>query len=898
MNKLLDLDIQRFSTSGGEENEYLIGVSSYTKTVNVSSNKVSSIYYKLESYLSDMAGDGSNIAEFTATSNNHRLEKTVSGRHAGASVSRTYYFNVEEVGAAARTTPILDFVCLHWVEGTKVYIGYHIDWKSIQEKYNYQIDVVLENLTNGETYYETVWSSQEYQDEAVFSCPVGNSDYKAHFRIIDSNTNTLVEDFTDTYLTFSVTYGNPKYTITNRKLDYNCSEVEYKGTVTVDDGLYFQEAYGHLSEVDTETLNETKVKDLYFENQTQLENLIVSGLTAGKTYSLYVSMVYFDPNTSDAYTGTLNNQFDAKHNNVECSDIRIVPHSTTADCYINDLRCYNGATITKVDLHFSNYDDPNSPIELTFTSPNSDRFKVSGLTAGKSYFIVCDIYNSLEEYPMSTYIPNDIFMQSAGNDLPFAVSVVTAPGGEKVTVTLQNDNYKVASIMNNGYVSQLIGYAAQSEGWEAKTETTIERLFKSKIVGTAYEEFFCQNKSTGATTSFLVDYQLNNTSPDLKGKVQPNFGLFLYQNNSNDGVFPPYIITYRYIDNPRAQEQYTVGSVEVCVGLREGVFLSNTHNGPIGFNFYEGSNYATREFTSNGTYNFDLISRVNGVYQFILVTIKVDKIGQVLTESDFISLQRINDSTDHHNGMYLRPKSTSWGSNSTINTFSVDVEVLGIDSIINVDGASLVSGETNTIRLSGSSNKTIDFTITASKDGKTLSHTYTGFIYEIGRQPTSLGISILYSEYDKNSNNVKLFALCYPTQHSLNNCYWYQDQNLLSKIVFYINNTEVSQHSTFFDSNLMTAYAIVTKDEISNSDTFSISMTSCKGSDLSNVITDNLKTLGYNATPDLSTNYYPGANNSPLHLVLPDGTVIDDATFIRPDGTKQSLSDVIKIVKV
>ena len=898
MNKLLDLDIQRFSTGGGgEEDESYVRVSSYTKTYTVSSNKVTAIRYQLTTLLDDYSETGTNKFDYTATSNNARVAKEVSGRASGSNASATYYLNVAEIGAAKTSTPIIDYICLHNVSGVEITVGYHVDWKSIQDTSNYQVDLVLENQTNGETYYETVWPYEQYQDIAKVNCPVGNSTYKAHFRIINNTTNTLIGDWTGNYIEFSVTHGNPKYTINNRKLNYNCSEIEYRGTLEVDDGLYFQEADGYLYEVDTSTWNQTKVQDLHFANQSQLEDLIVSGLTSGKTYSLSVSIVYYDPNTSNTYTGTLENQFEATHSNAECSGIRIVPHSTTADCYINGLRCYNGATITKVELHFSNNDDPNNPIELTFTSTDSDKFKVSGLTAGKSYFVVCDIYNSIDKYPMSTYLPNDINMQSAGNDLPFAVSVVTVPGGEKVTVTLQNNNYKVASIMSSGYINQLIGYAAQSEGWEAKTETTIERLFKGKIIGTVYEEFFCENKSTGATTSFLVNYQLNNTSTDLEGKVQSNFGLFLYQNSSNDGVFPPYIITYRYIENYRASEPYTVGSVEVCIGLREGVFLSNTHNRPAGFNFYEGSNYATREFTVNGTYIFDLIARVNGVDQFVPVTIKIDKVGQVLTESDFTNTQRISDSTNYHKGMYLRPKSTSLGYGSTITSFSVDIEVLGIDSITNVDGASLVSDETNTIRLSGSSNKTIDFTITASKDGKTLSHTYTGFIYEIGRQPTSLGISILYSEYYKDSNNVGLYALCYPANHSLINRYWYQDQNLLSKIVFYINNTEVSQYSTFFDSNLMTAFASVSKSEISETDNFSISMTSCKGSDLTNVITDNLRTLGYNATPDLSTNYYPGTNDSPLHLILPDGTVIDDATFIRPDGTKQSLADVIKIIR-
>lgn len=897
MNNLLDLDIQRFSTSVGPspEDEYIVSVTNYIKTINTSGGVVSSIYYKLVSGLVDYGiGDG-NIEEFTATSNDHRRLGSVAGRWSGGSTHRDFYFNVAEIGAAQSSNPILDYICLHGVSGTDIYLGYHIDWKSASS-YNYQVDVVLTNQTNGETYYETVWPSQQYQDTAVITCPIGNSSYRAHIRIIDNNTNTLIGDYSDTYVEFSVTYGNPKYTITNRKLNYNCSEIEYKGNVEVDDGLYFQEAYGYLYEVDISTWNKTKVQDLNFANQSQLENLIISGLTSGKTYSLYVSMVYYDPDTSHTYTGTIENQFEATHSNAECSGIRIVPHSTTADCYINGLRCYNEATITKVELHFSNYDDPNNPIELTFTSTDSDKFTVSGLTAGKSYFVVCDVYNSIDDYPMSTYLPNDVNMQLAGNDLPFALSVATVQGGEKVTVTLQNNNYRVASIMSSGYINQLIGHTEHSEGWEAKTETTIERLFKRKITGTAYEEFFCENKSTGATTSFLVNYQLNNTSPDLNLSYKPNFGLYYYQGTQSDGVFPPYIINYRYVENYRAAEPYTVGSVIVCIGLKEGVFLTNTHTGPIGFNFYEGSNHASREITENGTYRVDLISRINGVDAFIPVSFKIDKIGQVLTESDFTYNDIIDDSVRFHKGMYLRPKSTTWGFMPTINSFSVDIEVLGIDSIINVDGVSLVRGETNTINLSGSSNKTVNFTITASKDGKTLSHTYTGFIYEIGRQPTSLGISILYSEYDKDSNSVRLFALCYPTNHSLTNCYSYNSQSLLSKIVFYINNNEVSQYSTFFDSNLMTAFASVSKSEISETDNFSISMTSCKGSDLTNVITDNLKSLGYNAIPDLTTNYYPGTQDSIVHIITPDGRTIDDATFIKPDGTKLSLSDVIKIV--
>ena len=61
--------------------------------------------------------------------------------------------------------------------------------------------------------------------------------------------------------------------------------------------------------VDLHDVVETKVKDLYFTSPTQLENLIVSGLTEGKTYSLYVSMEYVDPNTYEC----------------ECFDAVIVP---------------------------------------------------------------------------------------------------------------------------------------------------------------------------------------------------------------------------------------------------------------------------------------------------------------------------------------------------------------------------------------------------------------------------------------------------------------------------------------------------------------------------------------------------------------------------------------------
>lgn len=907
MNKLLDLDIQRFATSVDPYDESYVSVNSYTKTFTVSNNKVTAIRYQLDAALNDFTETGTNKFDYTATSNNARVSKTVSGRQGGAGVSATYYLNVAEIGAAKTSTPIIDYICLHSVSGVEITVGYHVDWKSIQDTYNYQVDLVLENQTNGETYYETVWPYEQYQDIAKVNCPVGNSTYKAHFRIIDNTTNTLIGDWTGNYIEFSVTHGNPSLTINNRKLNSDCSEVNYQCTLNIDAELRLDAITGYLYLWDTSVSPWTKtvVKQLSF-GQSQVQNMCINGLTAGNTYEVSLSISAYDPQTYDYYYGTFSNQFDAQHNNAECSGIRVVPHSTTADCYVNNLRCYNGESISKIDFHFSNYDDPNNPVELTFTSTTSDKFRVTGLTANTSYFVYCDIYNSGDQWPMTTYLPNNISTQVAGNDLPFAVSVSTVPRGSKVSVTLQNNNYKVATIMNNGYINHLIGTSARAEGWGAESESVVSRVFLHAINygnPSLYEEFFCQNKTTGTQTSFLVDYIMDFSGPDLVDAFSSSFAL-----SSPDESW--YILTYENIENYRAQQQYTVGSVIVTFALREGVYISNAYGGPMGSTFYEGSKTATREFTSNGTYTIDIPARINGVDTMSTVTVVIDKIGQVLTANDFDSVS-IVDSSYQHKGMYLRPKSDN-------NTYTTDFltnissyercellfEVLGVDTLTNISGgsATIVSGQTNTIKITADSNTSFDFTITGTKDGKTVSHTYTAVIYCIGAAPCGPLVSILYSEYDKDTNYVNLFATGYPINYSHNPILSSviigasEFKNIIDKIKFRKNGTELQSFMNY-DPALMTSYASISKDNISTSDTFTIYALSRLSSNLSDARTDDLATLGYSAHPDLTTNYYPGANTSPLHLILPDGTVVNDASFIKPDGTKADLADVIKIIK-
>lgn len=715
MNKYLDLDIQRFSVSGGGgPEEEIMPISSYTKSYTTSGSTVTKIVYTIKNSKGDSTEE---TQTYTATENSPCRRFQISGMYAGGNQTQLIIHNIDEIGTT-RKTPHIDFIqdigrneysnSSELSHEMRLYIDfngtydssklYTIDWE-FEDYYNGNIITVSQAPLNPEGSSTINFFSYATAPQPGVVYKVRPKLYRSDGWADESNRQLISAVSSDTYILMCLDYLSPGINSLLSKVSKNKSEASVYNNITNADDILFESASGTVTAYDTswtqqETFNVTfnSIEDLtrmHFTGLVSNRNYNLNGEFYFRrhsiTYTLYTNNL--EDNSENAFDIMINQILDSTNIYASFSTIStfgdceilsygeyIQPKTTSAIVFLNFIIA-GSSTFSKIVYNVSNATTHDQVIsDTTVTSPY---FTMTGLTPGNKYFFNYEIYTSA-----STTDP----VYRGGSQF-----TTNATSSDDVTYTceitkLTHYSQRIKFTFNKPIPVEYNKYQI-TNGWIIDGTNIVYRDFTvgvyPEINDNVYNiEMFTYSIDGAYDNSVIISYDMSDGEINLPYEVSyyKEHHIFTYDNHAGD--LPRYFLTREYITD----SNNNITASRLKVHLIDGIFSDpKTYpvdwSIPIGFTRIDDYS-AYRDYKSNGSISFEIVPNVCESLIPMVVETYIDKIGDNM--SDYarhpLNIPTVVH-TGNHKGVYpkILRQANGTGKDNVFTERGYNIKFQGID---------------------------------------------------------------------------------------------------------------------------------------------------------------------------------------------------------------------------